>query len=198
MKILTDDIYVELKGQLSDKMSEKAFYNFCVRNKLARLERDGSGEITIRPLPGFMYSNINAELCGELALWNRMHNKGVSFGSSTGFTLKDNSMLSPSGAWMKHKTWIDLPKKEKEKFASVCPEFIYELKTPSDNLSYLKNKMLKWMENGCELAWLINPDKQEAHIYRSNGSIEIVEGFDKKLMGENVLPGFELDLRLLK
>jgi Uma2 family endonuclease len=198
VKILTDDIYVELKGQISDKLSEKAFYKLCVRNELARLERDGNGEIIIRPLIGVIYSNMNAEICGELGLWNKIHKKGVAFNSSVGFTLKDSSMLSPSGAWMKHKTWNGISKDEKQKFAKVCPEFIYELITPSDNLKYTQQKMLKWMENGCELAWLIIPEKQEAHIYRSNGSIEILQGFDKKLSGENVLPGFALDLNLLK
>jgi hypothetical protein len=72
------------------------------------------------------------------------------------------------------------------------------VKSQSDSLHYLKNKMLKWIENGCELAWLIIPEKEEAHIYRSNGSIEIIQGFDKKLSGENILPAFELDLSILK
>ena len=198
VKILTDDIYIELKGQISDKMSEKAFFNLCVRNELVRLERDGNGEITIRPLVGFIYSNMTATICGELGLWNNTYRKGVGLGVSVGFTLKDNSILSPSGAWMKQKTWNGISQDEKEKFARVCPEFIYELKTPADDFKYTQKKMVRWIENGCQLAWLIIPEKEEAHIYRADGSIEIIKGFDKKLSGENVLPGFELALNILQ
>ena len=198
MKILYDDLYIEMNGSLSDKMTEKAFFNFCASNDLVRLERDEKGQIYIMPLIGMIYSNMNVEVCGEIYIWNKKYKKGVSFGSCVGFTLSDNSVRSPGAAWMKQKTWDAILPEEKEKFARACPEFIYELKSGSDNLIYLKNKMQKWIENGCELAWLIIPEKEEAHIYRNDGSIEIVKGFDKKLSGENVLQGFELDLSILQ
>ena len=98
----------------------------------------------------------------------------------------------------KNDKWSRLSKNEKEQFPRICPDFVIDLKSKSDSLRNLKSKMLKWIENGCLLAWLIIPEKEEAHIYRADGSIEIVKGFNKKLSGEKVLTGFELDLSILK
>lgn len=84
------------------------------------------------------------------------------------------------------------------KFAHICPEFIIEVKSPSDNPAQLKAKMLKWIENGAQLAWLINPQNKTAIIYRANGTTELIKGFTKKLKGETILPGFIFDLKLLK
>jgi len=122
---------------------------------------------------------------------------GECFESSTGYTLPDNSVCSPDASWMPAAKWAAIPKKERQKHTNICPDFIIELKSKTDSIRYLKNKMLKWIENGCQLAWLIIPEKEEAHIYRVDGSIEIVKGFNKKLSGENILTLFTLDLRIL-
>ena len=193
-----EGIDIEVKGPFSDDMSDEEFFNFCIQNDNQRIERDHNRQIYIMAPTGFETGNFNSDINAELNFWNRKFKKGKVFDSSTGFTLSDSSIFSPDASWISNDRMLNLSKEEKKKFAHVCPNFIIELKSPSDTIIQLKNKMLKWMKNGCELAWLINPDKQEAHIYRSNGSIEILNGFDRKLSGENVLPGFELDLRLLK
>jgi Uma2 family endonuclease len=98
---------------------------------------------------------------------------------------------------MRIEKWNKLSRPEKQKFPHICPDFVIELKSPSDNLKYLKNKMYKWIENGCALAWLINPDDKTIFIYRKDGTIDKVTSFDRTLSGEDVLPGFELDLSIL-
>jgi Uma2 family endonuclease len=197
MKLSIENINIELNGTLSDHMSDDEFFHFCTENRDLRIERDHNRQIYIMAPTCFETGNFNSDINAELNFWNRKLKNGKVFDSSTGFTLPDKAVFSPDAAWIRNDRMLNLTKGEKKKFAHVCPNFIIELKSPSDTIIQLKNKMLKWMENGCELAWLINPEQQEAHIYRSNGSIEIIQGFDKKLSGENVLPGFELDLKLL-
>ena len=189
---------IEVKGDRNDEMTDEEFFNFCAQNRDLRIERDENGQIFIMAPVNVEGGNQNGTIFGELYLWNTLKKSGKCFDSSTGYTLADKSVRSPDASWMPLAKWNAIPKEERQKHSHICPNFVVELKSKSDSLHYLKNKMLKWIENGCELAWLIIPEKQEAHIYRSNGSIEIIQGFDKKLSGENILPGFELDLSMLK
>ena len=198
MKFLSNDIDIEVKGDRNDSMSDEEFFNFCVQNRDLRIERDCNKQIYIMAPTGFETSNFNADIVTDLNVWNRKKKKGKVSDSSGGFFLPDGSMLSPDASWTSNEKLSTVTKKQIKQFLPVCPNFIIELKSQSDSIRYLKNKMLKWIENGCELAWLIIPEKQEAHIYRSNGSIEIIKGFDKKISGENILPGFELNLSMLK
>ena len=198
MKFINSDIDIEVRGDKNDGMTDEEFFNFCVQNRDLRIERDENGQIFIMAPVNLEGGNQNGKIFGHLFAWNTIKQLGECFDSSTGYTLPDNSVRSPDASWMPIAKWIAIPKKERQKHTNVCPDFIIELKSKSDSLRYLKNKMLKWIENGCELAWLIIPEKEEAHIYRADGSIEIVKGFNKKLSGENILPGFELDLSILK
>ena len=198
MKFINSDIDIEVRGDKNDGMTDEEFFNFCVENRDLRIERDCNKQIYIMAPTGFETSNFKADIVTDLNSWNRKEKKGKVSDSSGGFSLPDSSVLSPDASWTSNEKISGVTKKQTKQFLPLCPEFIIELKSKSDSLRYLKNKMLKWIENGCELAWLIMPEKEEAHIYRADGSIEIVKGFDKKLSGKNVLPGFELDLSILK
>jgi Uma2 family endonuclease len=118
------------------------------------------------------------------------------FDSSTGFVLPDKSMLSPDASWVEKSRWESLTTAQQEKFAPLCPDFVMELKSPSDSIKYLKDKMKTWIKNGCRLAWLIDPESKEVTIYRVDGSVEL-KAFNENLDGENVLPGFSFDLTKL-
>lgn len=107
-------------------------------------------------------------------------------------------MRAPCAAIVAKDCWDQLTVFEKEKFPPLCPDFVIELRSPSDRLPPLKEKMLEWIANGCRLAWLIDRKEEQVHIYRTDGSIEIVKSFSEKLSGEDVVPGFELALQLLK
>jgi Uma2 family endonuclease len=132
-------------------------------------------------------------------LWVEKNEKlGYGFDSATGFRLADKSMRSPDVSWVKKEKWDALKLEEQEKFAPVCPDFVIELQSKSDSLNELKSKMEKWIKNGCELGWLIDPIQQKSFIYQSMSDTIEVNGFDKKLGGDTLLPGFELDLTRLK
>ena len=197
-KIITTDYDIDLEIPSLKNMSDEEFFNFCAQNKKTRIERDENHQIYIMPPVGNDSSAKNSILNLELGLWNKIHKKGIVFDSSAGFYLPDSSMKSPDAAWISNERWMKIPEEEKRKFAHVTPDFIIELMSPSDRLSQLKNKMEKWIENGVLLAWLIVPQSQQVFIYRKDGSVETIKSFDQKPSGENILPGFELDLNDLK
>ena len=197
MEISVNGITLPIKGDLSDSMSEKEFFDFCQQNDLWRIERDENKQIIIMPPTNASTGIKNTNLVTELVIWNRRENLGVCFDSSTGFTLPDGSVRSPDASWLSIEKWNHLSDNEKNQFAHICPDFVIELKSKSDNLKSLTNKMRKWIENGCSLAWLINPEDKTVFIFRKNGTVDKIEGFNKILSGENILPGFELKLSLL-
>jgi len=197
-KIITSDYDIELEIPSLKNMTDDEFFNFCVQNKKTRIERDENYQIYIMPPVGNDSSAKNSIINFELFSWNKKHGKGIVFDSSAGFYLPDRSMRSPDAAWISNDRWMKIEQAEKSKFAHIAPDFIIELLSPSDRLSQLKKKMQKWIENGVLLAWLINPEDQQAILYRIDGSIETINSFEEKLSGENVLPGFELNLQDLK
>ena len=179
-----------------DRLSDDELFRICSANKELRIERDEEGQLIIMSPAGSGSSNKNFILNSIFGAWVESHSLlGYGFDSSGGFILPDRSMRSPDAAWIKKDRWEALTLTEQEKFAPICPDFIVELRSKSDSLSQLKNKMEKWVANGCELAWLIDPLEKKAYIYKPKSQAQEIIGFDSKLSGGNLLPGFELDLK---
>lgn len=180
-------------------MTDDELFAFCAANKELRIERDELGQLIIMSPAGGITGNLNFRLTSIFGQWVEDNMElGYGFDSATGFRLADKSMRSPDVPWVKKEKWDALVLEDQEKFAPICPDFVIELRSKSDSLSQLKSKMEKWIENGCELAWLIDPIQQKTYIYKSNSTTQEIIGFDKKLSGETLLPGFELDLIRLK
>ena len=198
MKLLVENIELELKGNFADDMSDEEFLNFCEQNRDLRIERNANNQIYIMSPVNSFGGSQNADISADLTIWNRTSKLGICFDSSAGFTLADGAVFSPAASWMPIEKWYGLSETDKQKFAPACPDFIIELRSKTDNIKSLKDKMLKWIENGAKLGWLIDTAKQQTYIYRTNCSVELIDGFDKKLSGENILVGFELDLNILK
>jgi Uma2 family endonuclease len=177
--------------------SDQQLFEFCQTNKGVRIERDADGQIYIMAPSGGYTSNLNANLVGEIIIWAKKTNLGRVFDSNGGFLLPNGAMRAPDAAFVRSDRWEALTEEEKEKFPPLCPDFVIELKSPSDRLAPLQEKMKEWIDNGCQLAWLIAPKEAQVYIYRADGSISIVKSFTEKLSGEEVLPGFELELGVL-
>jgi Uma2 family endonuclease len=126
-------------------------------------------------------------------IWNRQPKAGYVFGSNAGFTLPNNAVRSPDSAFIRKDQWEKVAKSDRKKFAHICPDFVIELLSESDQLKASQEKMTEWMDNGCQLAWMINPQKKETSVYRNNKPVE-VKPFTSILEGEDVLPNFTLDL----
>ncbi|AEI48718.1 Uma2 family endonuclease [Runella slithyformis] len=183
--------------ELEYEMDDNAFYAFCRRNSHLRFERNPDRTIVIMPNTGGKTGKRNSEINFELVLWNRQYKKGVVFDSSTAFKLPNFAIRSPDAAWISNELWNSLSEEEQERFPPIAPDFVLELMSASDNLKKAQEKMLEYIENGVQLAWLIQPSAQTVFIYRADGTISKTADFSEKLSGENILPGFEFPLQLL-
>ncbi len=179
-------------------MTDNELFAFCAANKELRIERDELGQLMIMSPAGGITGNLNFRLTSIFGQWAEKNVAlGYGFDSATGFRLADKSMRSPDVSWVRKEKWDALALEDQEKFAPLCPDFVIELRPKSDSLSQFKSKMEKWILNGCQLAWLIDPIQKKSYIYKPDGTITELIGFDKKVSGETLLPAFELDLTRL-
>ncbi len=179
-------------------MSEEQFLAFCETNKELRIERNENQKLSIMPPTGFNTGKRNARITCRLGLWNIEKELGDVGDSSTGYTLPDGSLRSPDASWVSAERLQTISPEDTKKFLPLCPDFVIELKSPSDSLPVLQGKMLEWIKNGCQLAWLIDCEKEKVYIYRQDGSIDTISSFDETVSGENILPDFVLFLSELR
>lgn len=174
-------------------LTDEQFYQLCQANPDVRLERTAEGKLVVMPPAGGGSSKRNADLTTDLNIWNRKTRLGVVFDSSGGFSLPNGGDRSPDAAWVKLECWEALTVEEQERFLPLAPDFVIELCSPSDNLKKAQAKMKEYRDNGVRLGWLINPQNQRVEVYRLGQDVEVLE-FPTSLSGEDVLPGFILDL----
>ena len=175
------------------KVTHEQFLEIAAVNRDLRLERSATGELIIMAPTGSETGNRNQDMSGQLWLWNRQTKLGVVFDSSSGFKLPNGADRSPDASWVKLERWQILTPKEREGFAPLCPDFVVELRSKSDNMEPLREKMREYITNGSRLGWLIDRKNQKVEIYRQNQDVEILDN-PRTLSGEDVLPGFVLDL----
>ena len=188
----------ELPIEAGYTLSDEEYYAFCQRNADLRFERDPDGKLIIMPNTGGKTGNKNSRLNAFLSFWTMESQTGIEFDSSTAFRLPDGSTRSPDAAWIQLDRWNALTERQQEQFPPLCPDFVVGLLSTTDVLKTARAKMLDvWMTNGCRLAWLIDPKTETTHIFRSNGEIQLVQGFDKILSGEDVLTEFTMPLNRL-
>ncbi len=177
-------------------LSDDELLELCSSNDQLTIERNSKRELIIMSPSGSKTGHRILRIASALFNWNDKTGLGYAFDSSSGFLLPDTSILSPDAAWIEKSKWDSLTQEQQEKFAPICPDFIIEVKSPSDSMKYLSEKMQLWTRNGCRLGWLIDPEKGEVTIFRPNG-IRESKPFLKNLDGESVLPGFIFDLTSL-
>jgi len=189
-----------LRGPYLEKMTDDEFFDFCQQNADLRIERTANHEILVMSPTGSRSGKRNFRINLQLGKWWEQNQQlGEAFDSSTGFTLPDGSVKSPDACWVAAEKWNSLTLEQQSRYAPLCPDFIVELASDSDEVSILQEKMLHWQRNGARLAWLIAPKTETAYIYRAGHSEpEVVQGFDQELSGEDVLPGFRLRLAELR
>ena len=171
-------------------LSDEEIIAFSRRNRPYRIERNAHGELEIMSPVGSDGSRWEAYVIRELGNWTGQHG-GEYFSSNGGFTLPDGSMRSPDASWVSAARWAALTTKEQRGFAPLCPEFVVEIVSESDSLSQVQAKMLGWMANGAELAWMIDPYGESVSVYRSDGGMEVLAKPDW-VEGEGAVAGFRL------
>ena len=185
---------ITLQIPKSLKFTDDKFVEMVAANKDLRLELSSQGELSIMSPTGGETGNRNFEMCLDLGYWNRQNGLGKAFDSSTGFKLPNGATRSPDVSWIKIERWNALTPEQRKKFLPLCPDFVIELVSESDDLADTQAKMREYIANGLRLGWLINPKSQQVEIYRPNQEIEVLQS-PTSLSGEDVLLGFILDLQ---
>jgi Uma2 family endonuclease len=185
-----ESVVLNLEGV---NLTDEQFYHLCQVNETWKLERNQKGELLIMPPVGGNSGKQEADLITDVTIWNRQSNSGKVFSSSTIFRLPKGGNRSPDVAWVKRERWEALSAEDQEKFPPLCPDFVIELRSRTDSLSSLQEKMREYLASGLRLGWLINPQQQQVEIYRLNCDVEIIN-LPAILSGEDVLPGFILNL----
>ena len=176
------------------KLSEDQFFELCQINRELRIERNAEGELLLMPPAGGETGERNLGIAAQLWVWNRRGRTGVAFDSSTGFTLPNSAVRSPDASWIARERWESLPAEQRGKFARICPDFVVELRSPTDRLRDVQAKMAEYIANGARLGWLIDPIRGQAEVYRPDTPVEQLKRPDS-LSGHPILPEFVLDLR---
>ena len=184
-----------LKLQLAPTLSldDEQLLALCEQNRELRIERSAEGNLEMMSPAGGKTADRNAELIMQLRLWARETGTGRAFDSSGGFLLPNGAMRSPDASWVRISRLRELSRQDQERFLPLCPEFVAELRSPSDSLQALQAKMVEYLANGCRLAWLIDPSTRRAHVYRPESTVEVLEE-PTTLPGDPELPGFRLQL----
>ncbi len=185
-----------IKFPRNKQFTDDEFFTFCQENSNLKFERTAQGEIIIMSPTGGLTGRRNTKILSALDGWNEVHQLGEVFDSSTGFRLPNGAMRSPDASWVENSRWQALSQEEQKKFPPLCPDFVVELMSASDELAETQTKMEEWLANGCRLGWLINPEEEQVFIYRPGNTVEI-KSFDQPLEAGDELPGFILDLSLL-
>jgi len=176
-------------------LTDEQFYQLCQNNRELKFERGVKGELIIMSPVGGESGNREAELIIDLGVWNRQTGLGYTFSSSTVFKLPNGADRSPDAAWIRRERWEALTPEQRRKFPPIAPDFVIELRSATDSLEMLREKMREYLDAGVRLGWLINPQQQQVEIYRVGQEVE-VRNLPAELLGEDVLPGFSLSLDL--
>ena len=189
-----DDAYIppELMD-VTQRVTPEQFEQLCRKYRKLRLELTSTGELIVMPPTGSETGRQNFNLTSQLGVWFRQHGAGVCFDNNAGFTLPNGAIRSPDAAWIKSEKWDSLTAQQKKSFAPICPDFVVELRSQSDNLKQLLLKMFEYLENGTSLGWLIDPFKRRVYVYTPNQEPIVLDNAET-VSADPLLPGFELNL----
>jgi Uma2 family endonuclease len=174
-------------------LTHEQFRKLCLTNRDIRLELTAQGELILMPPTGWESGKRNASLTARLSVWSEADGTGVAFDSSTGFKLPNGAVRSPDAAWVRQDR-LDALKPDPESFLPLAPDFAIELRSASDSAQTLRSKMKEYQENGVRLGWFLNVKDKEVEIYRLGQAVEVLKS-PVSLSGEDILPGFVLELK---
>ncbi len=181
-------------GPMLKKLSDEDFFEFCQLNREWRIERTEEGDLIIMPPTGSKTGALNFNLTVKFGIWAEKDGTGKGFDSSTGFTLPNGAKRSPDLSWIRLERWNALTEEEQKRFAPICPDFVVELRSESDSLEALQEKIKEYIENGAQLGWLIDPVEQRVFVYRPHADALLIEQ-PQTLSGEPLLPEFTLEMK---
>jgi Uma2 family endonuclease len=191
MNLALAEIELPIRLRPENPMTDEELLRFCAANDTFRVEREPNGEILVMTPANSKTSKMNMRIARLLDEWAEADGRGVAFDSSGGFTLPDSSMRAPDAAWVELARWEALTDAQQSSFAPLCPEFVIEIRSPSDKLPEAREKMEKWVANGAQLAWLVDPLRKVVEIYRAGQERECLVS-PTSVQGDGPVAGFEL------
>ncbi len=186
---LSDALIVNLRAL---RVTHHQFFQLCKDNPELRLELTAQGELIAMSPTGSKTGLRNTVIIRQLAEWAKRDGNGVTFDSSAGFTLPNGAQRSPDASWLRKARWQALSPEEQESFAPLCPDFVVELRSPSDAVEVVQSKMSEYLDNGAELGWLFDPQTKRVYVYRPGTEVECLES-PAKVEGDSPVEGFILD-----
>ncbi|MBN8561336.1 MAG: Uma2 family endonuclease [Leptolyngbya sp. UWPOB_LEPTO1] len=173
--------------------TDEQFYLLCMSNPDLMIERDAKAALILTSPVGGDSGRREASYIADLIIWNRQTGLGEVFSSSTMFKLPEGGDRSPDAAWVERSRWQTLTAEQRQKFPPIAPDFVLELRSRTDSLETLQEKMQEYMTSGVQLGLMVNPQNQEIEIYRQ-GQLREVRSLPTQFSGEAVLPGFMLQI----
>lgn len=193
MNLALKEIELPVRLITEQPMSDLDLMRFCAANETLRVEREPNGEILVMTPAGNKTSRMNSRITRLLDEWAEADGRGIVSDSNGGYTLPDGSMRAPDAAWVANSRWQALSEEDQARFSPLCPDFVIELRSPSDSLRDLQAKMAQWTANGAQVAWLIDPIEKVVTVYRPG--IEPERHFQPtSVQGTGPIAGFELVL----
>jgi len=193
MNLALNEIELPVRLRFDRPMTDEELMRFCAVNDDLSVEREPNGEILVMTPANSRTSSMNSRINRLLDEWAEADGRGIVTGPDGGYTLPDGSMRAPDAAWVANRRWQALSKEDQGRFAPICPDFVIELRSPSDNLADLQAKMEMWIANGAEVAWLIDPLEKAVTIYRPGEQPEHLAQ-PTSVQGTGPIAGFELVL----
>ncbi len=176
------------------ELTPDRFFELAGINRDLRKELTSEGELIVMPPAGGETGNRNADITMQLGMWAKQDGNVITFDSSGGFTLPNGAVRSPDASWVERSKWEALTNEQRKKFVPLCPDFVIELRSPTDSLTVLRDKMQEYLDNGAKLGWLIDPEQKRVYVYRPQSEVEELHN-PEKIPGDPILSGFTLDLR---
>ena len=180
-------------GPPHQRLSDEEFEEFCAEYGEMRIEMTSEGEVIIMAPVASEGGKRNFTLTARFGVWVEADGTGIGFDSSTGFTLPNGAKRSPDVSWIRRERWNALSDQEKNQFAPICPDFVVELRSKSDRLAILQEKMEEYLANSARLGWLIDPLEKRVHIYRPDAPVEVLDN-PPEISADPLLKGFVLKL----
>jgi Uma2 family endonuclease len=193
MSIALPEMEMPVRLSFERPMTDEALLRFCAENKTLRVEREANGDLILMSPTGNEGAGFDTDVTVELAVWARQDGRGRVYNSNAGWNLPDGSMRAADAHWISWARLNSLTSAERKGFPHLCPEFVIEVRSESDGLKPLREKMQMWLANGAELGWLIDPSRKVVEVYRPGKPVEEQEGHSA-VYGEGPVAGFVLEL----
>lgn len=175
------------------RMTRDEFFEFCQVNDELQIERTAEGEILLMAPMGVEGSRNEIKVIAQLEAWANRDRRGLAFGPNAGFELPNGATRSPDAAWVRLSRLMRFTRKEKQRFLRLCPDFVVEIRSATDRLGILQEKMEEYRENGARLGWLIDPVERKVYVYRPGKKVERLD-HPAKVSADPELPRFVLRL----